>query len=218
MRREKTLAETARTAFSFIMLTTGRLMCLFLGLFLAAAAAAAKSLQLCPTLCDPIDDSPPGSPVPGIFQARTLEWGAISFSSSVTKSCLILLCLQGLQHARLPCPSLPPRVCSNSCPLSRWCCPTILSSVAPFSSFFQSFPTSGSFPMSQLFASHDQNIRASSSVSVLPKNIQGWFPLGLIGLIFLLSKGLSRVFSCTTVWKHQFFITQPSSANFHICT
>ena len=87
--------------------------------------------QLSPTLSDPMDCSLPGSSVHGIFQARVLEWVAIAFSSSVTKSCLSLLCLQGLQHARLPCPSLPPRVCSNSRPLSRWCCPTILSSVAP---------------------------------------------------------------------------------------
>ena len=95
---------------------------------------------------------------------------------------------------------LSPGACSNSCPLSRWCHPTISSSVAPFSSSPQSFPASGSFPMSWLFASGDQSIGAS--VSVLPMNIQGWFPLGLTGLISLLEKG---VFSNTTVWKHQFF-------------
>ena len=92
---------------------------------------------------------------------------------------------------------------SNSCPLSRWCHPTISSSVVPFSSHLQSFPASGSFQMSQLFASGGQSIGASASASELPMNTQGWFPLGLIGLI-LLSKGLSRVFSSTTVRKHQF--------------
>ena len=99
--------------------------------------------------------------------------------------------LHGLYRARLPCPPLSPGVCSNSCPLSKWCHPTISSSVIPFSSCFQSFPASGSFPMSQLFASGDQSIRASALASVLPMNIQDWFPLGLTGLISLLSKSLS---------------------------
>ena len=122
-----------------------------------------------------------------------------------------------LQHARLPCPSLSPGVCSNSCPLSQWCHPTISSSVAPFSSCLQYFPASESFSMSWLFASGDQTIRASASV--LPMHIQGWFPLGLIDLISLQSKGLSRVFSSTTVQKHQFFSTQPSLwSNSHIST
>ena len=97
----------------------------------------------------------------------------------------------GLHRARLPCPPLSPGVCSNSCPLSQWCHPTISSSVVPFSSCFQSFPASGSFPMSQLFASGDQSITASALASVLPMNIQDWFPLGLTGLISLLSKSLS---------------------------
>ena len=114
------------------------------------------------------------------------------------------------QHARLPCPSLSPRVCSNSCPLSHWCHPIISSSVAPFFSCPQSFPASGSFQMSQLFTSGGQSIGASVSASVLPMSIQGWFPLGLTGLISLLSKGLSRVCSNTTVQKHQFFDIQPS--------
>ena len=118
--------------------------------------------------------------------------------------------LHVLQHARPPCPSPTPRTYSNSCPLSRWCRPTISSSVAPFPSCFQSFPASGSLPMSQFFASGGQIIGASTSVSVLPMNIQGWFPLGLTGLISLMSKGLSRVFSNTTVQKHQFFGTQLS--------
>ena len=105
---------------------------------------------------------------------------------------------------------LSPRVCSNSCPLSRWCHPTISSSFVPFSSCLQSFPASGSSLMSWLFTSGGWSIGVSASASVLPMNIQGWFPLGLTGLISLQSKGLSRVFSTTTVWKHQFFGTQPS--------
>ena len=101
-----------------------------------------------------------------------------------------------LQHTRLPCPSLSRKVCSNSCPLSQWCHPTISSSVTPFSSCLQAFPAPESFPKSQLFASGGQSTGAS--VSVLPMNIQGWFPLGLTGLISMLSKGLSRVFSSTS--------------------
>ena len=111
----------------------------------------------------------------------------------------------GRQHTSLSCPLLFPRVSSNSCPLSQQCHPTISSSVAPFSSCLQSFPASGSFTMSQFFISGGQSIGASASASVLPMNIQGWFPLGFTGWISLLSKGLSRVFSSTTVWKHQFF-------------
>ena len=99
----------------------------------------------------------------------------------------------GLQHARLPCPSLPPEVCSSSCPLSQWCYPTISSSVSPFSFCPQSFPASGSFPMSQFFASDSPSVGASASPPVLPVNIQGWFLLGLAGLISLLSKGFSGV-------------------------
>ena len=105
----------------------------------------------------------------------------------------------GLQHARLPCPSPSPRACSNSCPLSQWFPPTISSSVMPFSSCLQSFPLSGSFLMSWFFALGSQSIGASASASVLLMNIQGWFPLGLTGLISLQSKGLSRVFFNTTV-------------------
>ena len=108
----------------------------------------------------------------------------------------------GLQHTRLPCPSPTPRACSNSCPLSRWCHSTISSSVIPFSSCLQSFPASGSFLMSQLCPSGGQSNGVSASASVLPMNIQDWFPLGLTGLISLQSKGLSRVFSNTTVQKH----------------
>ena len=116
----------------------------------------------------------------------------------------------GLQHARLPCPSLSPGVSSNSYLLSQWCHPTISSPVVPISFCHQSFPASGSFPKNRLFESGGQSIGVSAPASVLPVNIQGWFPLGLTRLISLLSKGLSRVFSSTTVQKHQFFDTQPS--------
>ena len=114
----------------------------------------------------------------------------------------------GLQHSRLPCPSLTPGACSNACPLSQWCHPTISSSIGPFSSCRQSYPASESIPMSQFFASGVQSIGASASASFLPMNIQHWFPLGLTGLIPLQSKGFSRVFSDTTVQQHQFFSTQ----------
>ena len=115
----------------------------------------------------------------------------------------------GLQHARFPCPSLSPGACSNSCPLSWWCHPTISSSVIPFSFRFQSFPASESFLMSWLFAVGGQSIGASASASVLPMIIQGWFPLGLTDLILLLSEGLSRAFPSTIVQKHQFFSAHP---------
>ena len=122
------------------------------------------------------------------------------------------------QHARPPCPSPTPRVHPNPCPLSRWCHPTISSSVLPFSSCLQSFPASGSFKMSQLFAWGGQSIEVSASASVLPMNTQDW-SLGWTGWISLQSKGLSRVFSNTTVQKHQFFSTHISSqSNSHIHT
>ena len=114
----------------------------------------------------------------------------------------------GLWHARLPCPSPSPGPCTNSCPLSQWCHPTIL--VVPFSSCPQSFPASRSFLTSQLFTSGGQSIGVSASASVLPMIIQYWFPLGWTGLISLLSKRLSRVFFSTTVQKDQFFSTQLS--------
>ena len=113
----------------------------------------------------------------------------------------------GLQHTRLPCPSPTPRACSNSCPWSQWCHPTISSSVFPFSCL-QSCPASGSFPMSHFFTSGGQSIGASTSASVLGMNIQDWFLSGLTGLISLQSKVLSRVFFNTTIQKHQFFGTQ----------
>ena len=125
-----------------------------------------------------------------------------SFSHSVLSNSLQS---HGLQHTRLPCPSLSPEFCWKSYPLSRWCNPTTSSSVTHFSSCPQSFPASGSFQISQFFTSAGQSIRVSASASVLPMNILGWFPLGLTGLIYLLSKGLSRVFSSTTIQRHQFF-------------
>ena len=115
-----------------------------------------------------------------------------------------------LQHARLSCPSPTPRGCSNSCPSSQWCHPFISSSVSHFSSSLQSFPASGSFQMSQFFTSGGQSIGVSTSASVLPMNIQDWFPLGWTGLISLGFKELSRVFSNITVQKHQFFDAQLS--------
>ena len=129
---------------------------------------------------------------------------AVGKKTSVAQSCLDSLRPYGLQHARLPCPSPTPGVCSNSCPSSQWCHPTISSSVIPFSCL-QSLPASGSFQMSQFFASGGQSIGVSASASVLPMNIQDWFPSGWTDWISLQSKGLSRVFSNTTVQKHQLF-------------
>ena len=131
---------------------------------------------------------------------------------SVPFSCLVVSTSfrpHGLQHTRPPCPSPTPRVYPDSCPLSQWCHPTISSSVVPFSCP-QSFPASGSFPMSQLFASGGWSTRVSVSASVLPVNTQDWFPLGWTGWVSLQFKGLARVFSNTTVEKHWFFSTQLS--------
>ena len=126
---------------------------------------------------------------------------------------------QGLQHARLHCPSPSLGACSNSYPLSRWYHPAFSSSVIPFSSCLQSFPASGSFQMSQFFTSAGQSIGVSASASVLSMNIRDWFPLGWTGWISLQAKRLSRVFSNSTVQKHQFFGTQFSSqSNSHIHT
>ena len=132
---------------------------------------------------------------------------SVQFSHSVVSN---LLWPHGLQHTRPPCPSPTPGVYSNSCPLTWWCHPTISSSVIPFSPCLQSFPASGSFLKSWLFTTGGHSIAASASASVLPMNIQDWFPLGLTGWISLQSKGLSRVFSNTTVSKHQFFGAQLS--------
>ena len=266
------------------------------------STATAKSLQLCLALCDPIDGSLQGSPVPGILQARTLEWVAISFSSAwkwkvkvkllsriwllatpwtaayqafpsigfsrqkywsgvplpsamkwyyiyifVGLFFYLILCFpdrdkliyvtvvhfssvqfsrsvmsdslrpRESQHARPSCPSPTPRVHSNSRPLSWWCHPAISSSVVPFSSCPQSLPTSEPFPMSQLLAWGGQSTGVSALASFLPKNTQGWSPLEWTGWISLQSKGLSGVFSNTSVQKHQFFGAQLSSqSNSHI--
>jgi len=156
---------------------------------------------------------------PGCLLSLCLAWGKryifVNLSSLLCSSQFSLSVMSdslqphGLHHTRLSCPSLTPRACSNSCPLSQWCHPTISSSVIPFSRL-QSFPASGSFPISQFFTSGGQSIGASASASVLPKNIQDWFPLGWTGWISLQSKGLSRVFSNTAVKKHQFFGAQLS--------
>ena len=147
------------------------------------------------------------------------EWHRISsvqFSRSVVSNSLRP---HESQHARPPCPSPTPRVHSDSCPSSRWCHPAISSSVVPFSSCPQSLPASASFQMSQPFASGGQSIGVSASASALPMNTQDWSPLGWTGWISLQSKGLSRVFSNTTVQKHQFFGAQISSqTNSHIHT
>ena len=150
------------------------------------------------------------------FSLVVTSGGSVQFSCSVVSDSLQP---HGLQHTRPPCPSPTPGVYPNSCPLSLWCHPTISSSVIPFSSCPQSFPASGSFQMSQLFVSGGQSIAVSASASKLPMNIQDWSPLGWTGWISLQSKGLSRVFSNTTVQKHQFFGSQTSSqSNSHIHT
>ena len=149
------------------------------------------------------------------YVALTLCWRffkilyihSVQFSRSVVSDSLQP---HGLQHVQLPCPSPAPRAYSNSWPLSQWCHPTISSSVVPFSSHLQSFPTSGSFQMTQFFTSGGQSIGASASASVFPMNTQDWFPLGWTVWISLQFKGLSRVFSNTTVQKHQVFGSQLS--------
>ena len=142
-------------------------------------------------------------------KSDTTEWLPLSFllfSHSVVSDSLRP---HGLQNHRLPCPSPTPGACSDSCPLSQWCHPATSSCVISLSSSPQSFPASGSFLMSQFFASGGQSSGVSASASVLLMNIQDWFPLGFTGWISLLSKGLSRVFSSTTVQRHQLFGTQP---------
>ena len=139
-----------------------------------------------------------------------VEWtfhGSVQFSHSVISDSLRR---QGLQHDRPPCPSPTPRACSNLCTLSQWCHWTISSSVGLFSSRLQSFPASGSFPISQFFTSGGQSFVVSTSASFLPMNIQDWFSLGWICWISLQSKGLWSIFSNTTVQKHQFFLAQVS--------
>ena len=153
----------------------------------------------------------PSNEHPGLISFR-MNWlghwsEKVKWSHSVVSDSLQP---QGLQHTSLPCPSPIPQACSNSSPLSWWCHPTVSSSVVPFSSCLQSFPASRSFSMSWSFASGGHSTGVSASASVLPMNIQDWFPLGWTGWISLQSKGLSRVFSNTTVQKHQFFSTQLS--------
>ena len=150
------------------------------------------------------------------FQIMWLICKTSQFSHSAVSNSLWP---HGLQHARPPCPSPTPRVYSNSCPLSQRCHPTISSSLIAFSSRLQSFPASGSFQMTQFFASGDQSIGVSTSTSVLPTNTQHWSPLGWTGWISLQSKGLSKIFSNTTVQKHHYFGTQLSlQSNSHIHT
>ena len=148
-----------------------------------------------------------GRNFPQLWRLFTKVHSLTHFSCSVMSNSLWP---HGLQHARPPCPSPTPGVYWNSCPLCWWCHPTISSSVVTFSSCLQSFPASGSLQMSQFFASVGQSIRESASASVLPMNIQDWFPLGWTDWISLQSKGLSRLFSNTTGQKHQFFSTQLS--------
>ena len=140
-----------------------------------------------------------------IFAQKYHVVKSVQFSHSV-----MTLWPHGLQQARFPCPSSTPRACSNSCTLSQWRHPTISASVVPFSFCLQSFPASGSFPMSQFFESCGQSIVVSASASVRPMNLQDWFPLVCTGCISLQSKGFSRVFSNTTIQKHQFFSAQLS--------
>ena len=139
---------------------------------------------------------------PKHVQEISRRFSSLQFGCSVMSNSLQP---HGLQHDRLPCPSPTPGAYSNSCPFSWWCHPIISSSVIPFSSHLQSFPASGSFPMSQFLISGGQSIGVSASASALPMNIQDWFDLGRTGWISWKSKGLSRVFSNTTVQKHQFF-------------
>ena len=151
-----------------------------------------------------------------VWQKFAPMFCSVHFSHSVMSNSLRP---HGLKHVGPPCSSPTRKVYSSSCPLSWWCHPTISSSVVPFSSRLQSFPASGSFLVSQFFTSGGQCIGVSASVSVLPMNIQDWFPLGWTGWISLQSKELSRVFSNATVQKHQFFDAQPSLwPNSHIHT
>ena len=137
----------------------------------------------------------------------TQKFSSVQFSISVVSDSLQP---QRLQHTRLPCPSPTPRACSNSCPLSRWCHPTISSSLISFSSCLQSFQTSRYFPMSQFFVSGDKSIGVSTWASVLPMNIQDWLPIGLTCLISLQSKGLSSLLQHHSSIHHQFFSAQLS--------
>ena len=163
-----------------------------------------------PSSCQTSDKKPHSWPV--VMPPWRMDFSSAQLSSVQFGCSAMYNSLQShrLQHARPPCPSPTPRVYSNSCPLSQWCNLTISSSVVPFSSCLRSFPASRSFPMSQFFSSGGQSFGVSVSTSVLPMNTQDWSPLGWTGWISLQSKGLSRVFSNTTVQKHQFVVTQVS--------
>ena len=141
---------------------------------------------------------------------NTVAYFPLAVCRRSVMSCVDSLQPHGRQHAGLPCPPRSPALYSTSCSLSRWCFITASSSATLFSFYLPSFPALGSFAVSWLFASGGQSIAASALASVLPKNIQGWFPLGLTDLVFLQSRGPSRVFSSTTIQKHQFFGAQPS--------
>ena len=176
--------------------------------------SSVNSIFLRTSLSVPLESCAPIQALASVLHGQLPSWGHATNSFHASLSWYVSLMKysqfshsvvsdslwrHGLQHARLPCPSPSPRTCSNSCPSSQWWHPTISSSVIPFSSDPQSFPASGSFQMSQLFASGGQSIRVSASTLVLPMNIQDWFPLGWTGWISLQSKGLWRVFSNTTV-------------------
>ena len=180
----------------------------------------------CSCLENPRDEGAWWAAIYGVAQSRT-RLKRLSSSSSCLKALshkldisLLLLFSHSvmsnslwphrLQHTRLPCPSPSPGACSNSCPSSHWCHPTISSSIVLFSSCLQSFPASGSFPLSQFFTSGGQSVGDWASKSVLPMNIQVWFPLGLTALISLQFKGISRFISNATITKHQFYGTQLS--------
>ena len=152
------------------------------------------------------------------MEEKLLLGHALGFSFVHLLSCVDSLWPHALQHARPPCLSPTPGVYPNSCPLSQRCHPAISSSVVPFSFRFQSFPASQSFPMSHFFASGGQSIGVSASALVLPVNIQDWFPLGWTGLISLQSKGLSIIFSSTTVQKHQLGALHSLWSNSHVHT
>ena len=159
----------------------------------------------------------------GSTEIKPCTWCSVQFSPSVQFSCSVVsdsLQPHESRHARLPCPSPSPGVHSNSCPLSRWCSPTMSSSVLPFTSRLQSFPASGSFPLSQFFTLGGQSIGVSALASVLPKNTQDWSLLEWTSWISLQPKRLSRVFSNTTVEKHQFFsahLYSPVLTSMHDC-
>ena len=190
--------------YLFIILVSGLLGCFQFAAILSNAVVAFLFFMS------------PGAKRPGFLRVGASSLFSVQFNCSVMSDSLQP---HGLQHARPPCPSSTPGVYSNSCPLTWWCHPAISYSVIPFSSCPQSLPASESFPMSQLFTWGGQSIGVSALASLLPKNTQNWSPLGWTGWISLQFKGLSRVFSNTTVQKHQFFGAQVSSqSNSHIHT